>query len=139
MKRCSCGIEFLGDSVDIVDDAGRSVPTSVQGNLVVTNPFPMMIRTLWKDHERYLNEYFRKIPGCYFSYDAAVRDEDGHYWVLGRIDDVINVAGHRLSTMEIENAVLTCSDVSETAVVDCPDPIKGTVPAAFLRFEVQSV
>jgi acetyl-CoA synthetase len=133
MKRCSCGIENLGDSVDIVDDDGRSVPAGIPGNLVVKQPFPMMIRTLWKDHERYLNEYFRRIPGCYFTYDAAIRDVDGHYWVLGRLDDVINVAGHRLSTMEIENAVMTCSEISEAAVVDCPEPIKGAVPAAFLR------
>jgi acetyl-CoA synthetase len=101
----------------------------------VKKAFPMMIRTLWKDHERYLNEYFRKIPGCYFTYDGALRDGDGHYWVLGRLDDVFNVAGHRLSTMEIENALLTCAEVSEAAVVEYPDSIKGAVPAAFLRLK----
>lgn len=135
MKRGSCGIEFLADSVDVVDEQGASVPVGVPGALVVKKPFPMMIRTLWKDHERFLNEYFRKIPGCYFSYDSAVRDEDGHFWVLGRLDDVINVAGHRLSTMEIENAILTCPETSEAAVVGCPDPIKGLVPAAFVRLK----
>lgn len=132
MKPTSCGIEFLGNSVDIVDDNGNPVGDGVKGNLVLRKPFPMMIRTLWKDHERYLKEYFRQIPGCYFSYDAAVRDEDGYFWVLGRLDDVINVAGHRLSTMEIENAILTCDDISEAAVVGCPDPIKGLVPAVFV-------
>ena len=96
-----------------------------------------MIRTLWKDHERYLKEYFGRIPDCYFAYDSAIRDEDGHYWVLGRLDDIINVAGHRLSTMEIENAVLTCTEVSEAAVVDCPDPVKGAVPATFLLLRTQ--
>lgn len=135
MKRGSCGIEFLGEAVDIVDDDGQPVPTGTPGNLIVKKAFPMMIRTLWKDHERYLNEYFRKIPGCYFTYDGAVRDGDGHYWVLGRLDDVFNVAGHRLSTMEIENALLTCPEVSEAAVVEYPDSIKGAVPAAFLRLK----
>ena len=135
MKRGSCGIEFLGDVVDIVDDDGQPVAAGTPGNLIVKKAFPMMIRTLWKDHERYLNEYFRKIPGCYFTYDGAVRDEDGHYWVLGRLDDVFNVAGHRLSTMEIENALLTCPEVSEAAVVEYPDSIKGAVPAAFLRLK----
>jgi acetyl-CoA synthetase len=132
MKPASCGKEFLGNSVDIVDDEGNPVGDGVKGNLVLRKPFPMMIRTLWKDHERYLKEYFRQVPGCYFSYDAAVRDEDGYFWVLGRLDDVINVAGHRLSTMEIENAILTCDDISEVAVVGCPDHIKGLVPAAFV-------
>ncbi len=133
MKPGSCGVEFLGDSVDVVDENGHSVASGEPGNLVIKKPFPMMIRTLWKEHERYLNEYFRKIPGCYFTYDAAVRDQDGHFWVLGRLDDVINVAGHRLSTMEIENAILTCGEVSEAAVIGIPDPIKGLVPAAFVR------
>jgi acetyl-CoA synthetase len=133
MKPGSCGVEFLGDAVDVVDEDGHSVAAGVEGNLVIRKPFPMMIRTLWKEHERYLNEYFRKTPGCYFTYDAAVRDQDGHFWVLGRVDDVINVAGHRLSTMEIENAILTCAEISEAAVVGCPDPIKGMVPAAFVR------
>jgi acetyl-CoA synthetase len=132
MKPGSCGIEFLGNSVDIVDDDGNPVGNGVKGNLVLRKPFPAMIRTLWKDHERYLKEYFRQVPGSYFSYDAAVRDEDGYFWVLGRLDDVINVAGHRLSTMEIENAILTCDDISEAAVVGCPNPIRGLVPATFV-------
>jgi acetyl-CoA synthetase len=139
MKPASCGIEFLGNSVDIVDDDGNPVGDGVKGNLVLRRPFPMMIRTLWKDHERYLKEYFRQVPGCYFTYDAAVRDEDGYFWVLGRLDDVINVAGHRLSTMEIENAILTCDDISEAAVVGCPDPIKGLVPAAFVLPKLKNV
>ena len=132
MKPASCGKEFFGNSVDIVDDEGNPVGDCVKGNLVLRKPFPMMSRTLWKDHERYLKEYFHQVPGCYFSYDAAVRDEDGYFWVLGRLDDVINVAGHRLSTMEIENAILTCEEISEVAIVGCPDAIKGLVPAAFV-------
>lgn len=136
MKPGSCGEEFIASSLDVVDEDGRSVPAGVPGSLVIRKPFPMMVRTLWKDHERYLNDYFRKLPGCYYTYDAAVRDEDGHFWVLGRLDDVINVAGHRLSTMEIENAILSCDEISEAAVIGCPDPVKGMVPAAFVRLKL---
>jgi acetyl-CoA synthetase len=139
MKPGSCGKEFLGDSVDILDEEGNPVPPGVAGNLVVKRPFPMMIRTLWKDHTRYINEYFKRFPGCYLTYDCAVRDKDGYYWVLGRLDDVINVAGHRLSTMEIENAILTCVEISEAAVVGCPNEAKGLVPAAFVRLRGEVV
>ena len=82
--------------------------------------------------ERYVQEYFSQIPGCYFANDAAVKDDDGHFWVIGRLDDVINVAGHRLSTMEMESAIMECSGVAEVAVVGTPDTIKGLVPAAFI-------
>lgn len=87
---------------------------------------------MWGDHNRYLATYFRDFPGNYATHDEAVVDKDGHLWVLGRSDDVINVAGHRISTMEIEAAVATHSDVAETAVVGVPDATKGTVPVAFL-------
>jgi acetyl-CoA synthetase len=91
-----------------------------------------MIRGLWKEPERFVREYFERIPGCYCTYDAAVKDNDGHFWVIGRTDDVINVAGHRLSTMEIEGAILGCEGVAETAVVGVPDALKGLVPVAFV-------
>ncbi len=131
MKPGSCGGQFLGSEADVVDDEGRSLPPGVQGNLVLRRPFPMMLRTLWKDPDRYLSEYFSQVPGCYFTHDAAVKDEDGHFWVLGRVDDVINVAGHRLSTMEIESAVLECAEVAEAAVVGAPDELRGLVPVVF--------
>ena len=73
----------------------------------------MMLRTLWREPERFVTEYFTKVPGAYFTYDAAIQDSDGHFWVLGRVDDVINVAGHRLSTMEIESVVMECKGVAE--------------------------
>jgi acetyl-CoA synthetase len=132
MKPGSCGTEFLGASLDVVDDEGRPVPSYVTGHLVIRRPFPMMLRTLWKEPDRYLREYFSQVPGCYFTHDAAVKDEDGHFWVIGRIDDVINVAGHRLSTMEMESAILECPEAAEAAVVGAPDAIKGTVPVAFV-------
>src|SRR4030095_14296728 len=85
--------------------------------------------------ERHVRSYYSQVAGCYFTNDAAVRDEDGHFWVTGRVDDIINVAGHRLSTMEMESAVMECAGVAEVAVVGMPDPIKGTVPAAFVTLK----
>jgi acetyl-CoA synthetase len=95
----------------------------------------MMLRTLWKEPERYVRSYFSQVPGCYFTNDAAVRDTDGHFWVIGRVDDIINVAGHRLSTMEMESAIMQCGGIAEVAVVGMPDAIKGTVPAAFVTLK----
>ncbi len=135
MKPGSCGPEFLGAELDIVDDAGRPVGVNVSGNLVVRRPFPMMLRTLWKEPERHIKGYYSQVPGCYFTNDAATRDADGHFWVTGRVDDIINVAGHRLSTMEMESAIMECGGVAEVAVVGMPDAIKGTVPAAFVTLK----
>ena len=95
----------------------------------------MMLRTLWREPERFVRSYFSQVDGCYFTNDAAVRDADGHFWVTGRVDDVINVAGHRLSTMEMESAIMECPGVAEVAVVGAPDPIKGLVPAAFVTLK----
>jgi acetyl-CoA synthetase len=91
-----------------------------------------MIRGLWNEPERFVREYFDRIPGCYCTYDLAVKDNDGHFWVIGRSDDVINVAGHRLSTMEIESAITGCDGVTEAAVIGMPDELKGATPVAFV-------
>src|SRR5262249_25120929 len=96
---------------------------------------PMMLRTLWREPERFVKEYFSQVSGCYFTNDAAVKDKDGHFWVTGRVDDVINVAGHRLSTMEMESAIMETGIAAEAAVVGVPDPIKGLVPAAFVTLK----
>jgi acetyl-CoA synthetase len=135
MKPGSCGAPFLGAALDIVDDEGNPVGTNVTGNLVIRQPFPMMLRTVWKEPERYIQSYFSQVPGCYFTNDAAIRDADGHFWVTGRVDDIINVAGHRLSTMEMESAIMECGGIAEVAVVGMPDAIKGTVPAAFVTLK----
>ncbi|MBO8128159.1 MAG: acetate--CoA ligase [Peptococcaceae bacterium] len=132
MKPGSCGIQFLGADLDVVDDEGNPLPPNTQGNLIIKRPIPMMIRTLWKEPERYLQEYFSQIEGCYFTNDAAIKDSDGHFWVTGRIDDVFNVAGHRLSTMEMEGAVTQCEGVAEAAVIGIPDEIKGQIPVVFV-------
>ncbi|WP_297026742.1 acyl-CoA synthetase [Thermoplasma sp.] len=131
MKAGSSGIEFLGAHVDVVDDHGNSV-INTPGNLVIRRPIPMMIRDLWEEHERFLNEYYGRIPGVYYTYDVALKDDDGHFWVLGRNDDVINVAGHRLSTMEMESLIAEVDSVAECAVVGVSDEIKGLVPVVFV-------
>ena len=135
MKPGSCGPVFLAADLDVVDEHGNSVGANVEGHLIIRRPFPMMLRTLWREPERYLNSYFSQVPGCYFSHDAAIRDEDGHFWVTGRVDDILNVAGHRLSTMEMESAIMECAGVAEVAVVGMPNAIKGTVPAAFVTLK----
>ena len=135
MKPGSCGAPFLGAELDVVDDQGRSLPSNVTGNLVIRRPFPMMLRGLWKERERFVRSYYSQVDGCYFTNDAAVRDDDGHFWVTGRVDDVINVAGHRLSTMEMESAIMECGAIAEAAVVGVPDAIKGLVPVAFVTLK----
>ena len=139
MKPGSCGPEFLGADLDIVDDAGQPVGVNVSGNLIIRRPFPMMLRGLWQEPERHVRSYFTQVPGSYFTNDAAIRDADGHFWVTGRVDDIINVAGHRLSTMEMESAIMACGEVAEVAVVGVPDEIKGTVPAAFVTLKTGRV
>jgi acetyl-CoA synthetase len=135
MKPGSCGTPFLGADLDVVDDQGRPVGVNTTGNLVMRRPIPMMLRTLWQEPERFVRSYFSQVEGCYFTNDAAVKDADGHFWVTGRVDDVINVAGHRLSTMEMESAIMECPGVAEVAVVGRPDAIKGLVPAAFVTLK----
>jgi acetyl-CoA synthetase len=110
----------------------------VKGNLVLTAPFPTLARTVWDDHERYRATYFSRFPGRYATHDEAVLDDDGHLWVLGRADDVINVAAHRISTMEIEAVVTAHPAVVEAAVVGVPDDTKGTVPIAFVTLRADA-
>lgn len=133
MKPGSSGNPFLGAVLDIVDEEGNPVKPCTLGNLVIRKPFPMLCRTLWKEPERYYASYFSQVDGCYYASDLALRDEDGFLWVVGRSDDAFNVAGHRLSTMEMESAVLECEGVSEAAVFGIPDEIKGEVPLVFVR------
>ncbi|AEA26941.1 Acetate--CoA ligase [Pseudonocardia dioxanivorans CB1190] len=138
LKAGSAGTPVPGHTFAIVDDSGEPVPPGVKGNLVLTGPFPTLCRTVWGDHQRYLDTYFAKFPGSYATNDEAVLDHDGHIWVLGRADDVINVAGHRISTMEIEAVVTSDPDVVEAAVVGVPEETKGTVPIAFVTLRSSS-
>ena len=121
----SCTKPLPGVVPDIVTKDGQSQPLNAGGLLVMRQPWPSMLRTLYGDHERFVKTYFSEIPGCYFAGDGARRDKDGYYWVMGRVDDVLNVAGHRLSTMEIESALVSHPLVAEAAVVGFPHDIKG--------------
>jgi acetyl-CoA synthetase len=124
-----------GIIMDIVTKAGVSVGTNEGGYLVIKHPWPAMLRTLWGDDERYKRTYWSEIPGCYFAGDGARRDERGYYWIMGRVDDVINVSGHRLGTAEIESALVSHEAVAEAAIVGRPDDLKGSAIAAFVTLE----
>ena len=132
LKPGSAGRPVPGHRYQVVDDDGQQVPAGVRGNLVLTHPFPTLARTIWDDHPRYLATYFDREGTFYRTSDEAVVDADGHIWVLGRADDVINVAAHRISTMEIESAATAEPGVAEAAVVGVKHAIKGTVPVAFV-------
>ncbi|MGN6753447.1 MAG: acetate--CoA ligase [Intrasporangium sp.] len=121
-----------GITVDVVDDAGQSVPDGSGGYLVVTSPWPSMLRGVWGDPERYKETYWSRFPGLYFAGDGAKKDEEGDIWVLGRVDDVMNVSGHRLSTTEIESALVSHPKVAEAAVVGANDPTTGQMVCAFV-------
>ena len=126
---------FPGILVDVVTKAGKSVATNEGGYLVIKHPFPSMLRTIWGDDERYQKTYWSDIPGVYFAGDGARRDERGYFWIMGRVDDVINVSGHRLGTAEIESALVSHPYVAEAAVVGKPDDLKGQAIAAFVTLE----
>jgi acetyl-CoA synthetase len=116
----------------IVDRQGNPVPDNSGGLLVIRKPWPSMLRTIFGDDERYKQQYWSQIPHCYFTADGARRDSDGYLWIMGRVDDVLNVSGHRLSTMEVESALVHHPKVAEAAVVGRPDEIKGEAIACFV-------
>jgi acetyl-CoA synthetase len=121
-----------GISVDVVRKDGTPCGPNEGGFLVIKRPWPSMLRTIFGDHERFVKTYFDEIDGCYFAGDGARKDEDGYFWIMGRVDDVINVAGHRLSTMEVESALVSHPKVAEAAVVGRPDELKGQAIVAFV-------
>ena len=124
-----------GIILDVVTKKGVSVGTNEGGYLVARHPWPSMLRTLWGDDARYKEAYWSEIPGVYFAGDGARRDEHGYYWIMGRVDDVINVSGHRLGTAEVESALVSHEAVAEAAVVGRPDDIKGQAVSAFVTLE----
>jgi len=126
---------FFGIVPEVVTREGEAVPLGQGGLLVIRKPWPSMARTVWGDAERYQQTYFSEIPGSYFTGDGARWDSDGYYWLMGRVDDVINVSGHRLGTMEIESALVAHPKVAEAAVVGRPDDLKGQAIAAFVTLE----
>ncbi|HZC77949.1 MAG TPA: AMP-binding protein, partial [Ktedonobacterales bacterium] len=129
----SATFPFPGIAADVFDDAGHPVPANTGGQLVITRPWPAMSRTIWGDPERYVATYWRKYPGgIYLTGDGARRDADGYYWLLGRVDDVLNVSGHRLGTMEVESALVSHPAVAEAAVIGASDPLTGQAVVAFV-------
>ncbi|WP_417387988.1 acetate--CoA ligase [Gimesia sp.] len=134
-KPGSCTTPLPGVVPDIVTAEGESLGDNQGGLLVMRQPWPHMLRTLYGDHERFKEVYFSTIPGCYLAGDSARRDEDGYYWIMGRIDDVINVSGHRLSTMEVESALVSHPKVAEAAVVGFPHELKGEGICCFVSLK----
>jgi acetyl-CoA synthetase len=131
----SCTLPFFGVDAAIVNEKGQEQPANLGGLLVVRKPWPSMIRGIHGDRQRFIDTYFSRVPGIYFTGDGARRDERGYFWIMGRVDDVINVAGHRLGTMEVESALVSHDAVVEAAVVGMPHEIKGTGIAAFVTLE----
>lgn len=134
-KPGSATLPLPGIHAEVLDAQGAPVPAGKGGHLFVTRPWPSMLRTIWGDPERYVKTYFSELPGRYFTGDGARRDQDGYFWVMGRVDDVVNVAGHRLGTMEVESALVSDARVAEAAVVGRPDDLKGTALVAFVTLK----
>jgi acetyl-CoA synthetase len=137
-KPGSATLPFFGVKPAIVDGEGRVLEGACEGNLVITESWPGQMRTVYGDHQRFIDTYFKTYPGMYFTGDGARRDEDGYYWITGRVDDVLNVAGHRLGTAEIESALVAHHLVAEAAVVGCPHDIKGQGIYAYVTLVVDA-
>ena len=116
---------FFGQEADVVDEQGNPVPDDTEGYLVLKNPWPAMLRTIYGDPDRYIKQYWSKYPGVYTTGDSAKRDKDGYFWIIGRVDDVIKVSGHRLGTAEVESALVSHPAVAEAAAIGLPHEVKG--------------
>jgi acetyl-CoA synthetase len=134
-KPGSATLPLPGIEVDVMTKDGQSVGPNEGGYLVIKRPWPAMLRTIWGDDERYREQYWSEIEGVYFAGDGARRDADGYFWIMGRVDDVINVSGHRLGTAEIESALVSHEAVAEAAIVARPDELKGSAIVAFVTLE----
>ena len=131
-KPGSATFPFPGVGADVLDEDGNSVPLGGGGYLVLTRPWPSMLRTIYGDPDRYVDTYWTKYDGIYFAGDGCKRDEEGYYWLLGRVDDVMNISGHRISTTEVESALVAHESVAEAAVVGRADELTGEAIAAFV-------
>ena len=128
-------LPFFGVVPEVVDGKGRPVPPNMGGKLVIRKPWPSMLRGIWGDPKRYREVYWSEVKGSYFTGDGARQDEDGYFWIVGRIDDVLNVAGHRIGTAEVESALVSNQKVAEAAVVGRPDALKGQALVAFVTLK----
>ncbi|MCW1310102.1 MAG: AMP-binding protein, partial [Candidatus Nanoarchaeia archaeon] len=125
LKPGSATFPFPGIVADVYDDNGNPMPPNEKGNLVIKTPWPSMLRGLYKDPERYVETYWSRYKDAYLTGDGAAKDEDGYFWLMGRMDDVLKVSGHRIGTMEVESAIVSHEKVAEAAVVGMPHEIKG--------------
>jgi acetyl-CoA synthetase len=125
LKPGSATLPLPGVEPQIVDGEGRLLDGATEGNLCIARSWPGQMRTVWGDHARFFQTYFTTYPGKYFTGDGCRRDEDGYYWITGRVDDVINVSGHRMGTAEVESALVLHENVAEAAVVGFPHDVKG--------------
>jgi acetyl-CoA synthetase len=128
-------LPFFGVVAEVVDDKGNPVPKNAGGKLVIRKPWPGMLRGIWGDPQRFMETYWNEVKGCYFTGDGCRQDKDGYFWIVGRIDDVLNVAGHRIGTAEVESALVSNPMVAEAAVVGRPDDLKGQVLVAFVTLK----
>jgi acetyl-CoA synthetase len=135
LKPGSGTLPMPGIQAKVVDFDGNPVAAGAEGFLIIERPWPSMIRTIWGDPQRYEAQYFSRVPGRYFTGDAARCDADGYFWILGRVDDVMNVSGHRLSTMEVESALVSHPAVAEAAVVAKPHEITGQAVCCFVTLK----
>ncbi len=131
-KPGSATLPFFGVVPEVVDDRGRAVPRNSGGKLIIRKPWPGMLRGVWGDPQRYKETYWSEVKGSYFTGDGCREDKDGYFWIVGRIDDVLNVAGHRIGTAEVESALVSNQKVAEAAVVGRPDDLKGQALVAFV-------
>jgi len=128
-------LPFFGVVPEVVDNQGQPVPKNSGGKLVLRRPWPGMLRGIWGDPARFVQTYWSEVEGCYFTGDGCRQDKDGYYWIVGRIDDVLNVAGHRIGTAEVESALVSHSNVAEAAVVGRSDDLKGQALVAFVTLK----
>lgn len=136
LKPGSATLPFFGVRPELLDDKGNVLEGATQGNLCLAASWPGQMRTVYGDHERFVKTYFSTYPGRYFTGDGCRRDEDGYYWITGRVDDVINISGHRIGTAEVESALVAHSKVAEAAVVGCPHEVKGESLYAYVTLNV---
>ena len=135
-KPGSATLPFFGIKPQLVDETGKVLEGAASGNLVITDSWPGQMRTVYGDHQRFVDTYFRTYPGTYFTGDGCRRDADGYYWITGRVDDVINVSGHRIGTAEVESALVGHTDVAEAAVVGYPHDLKGQGIYAYVTLKL---
>jgi acetyl-CoA synthetase len=134
-KPGSATLPLFGVLAEVVDETGKAVPRNTGGKLVIRKPWPSMLRGIWGDPQRFKEIYWSEVKGSYFTGDGARQDQDGYFWIVGRIDDVLNVAGHRIGTAEVESALVSNKKVAEAAVVGRPDELKGQALVAFVTLK----